>query len=209
MAAVELDELEAGDSPDEWAAAGFTVDHDGTCRVGSVRVRLTGEGRYLRAWSLRGIDHRTTEIDGLPTSASDRPSAEPETHPNGVLAIDHVVVLTPDVTRTAAALEAVGLDVRRTRDVDPAQYGFPAVQTFFRIGEPILELIGPHEPQGDGPIRIYGLAYTVADLDALPARYGNGLGRIKDAVQPGRRIATLRHKELGMSVATAFMTPAT
>jgi hypothetical protein len=33
------------------------------------------------------------------------------------------------------------------------------------------------------------------------------LGHIKDAVQPGRRIATLRHRDVGMSVATAFMTP--
>ena len=33
------------------------------------------------------------------------------------------------------------------------------------------------------------------------------LGKVKDAVQPGRRITTLRHKELDMSVATAFMSP--
>jgi hypothetical protein len=29
----------------------------------------------------------------------------------------------------------------------------------------------------------------------------------KDAVQPGRRIATLRTRELGLSVPIAFMTP--
>ena len=61
------------------------------------------------------------------------------------------------------------------------------------------------EPSGDGPAGFVGLAYTVADLDALPARYGEGLGRVKDAVQPGRRIATLRHRAFDMSVATAFM----
>jgi hypothetical protein len=48
---------------------------------------------------------------------------------------------------------------------------------------------------------------TVDDLDALGALLGEHLGDAKDAVQEGRRIATLRHKELGMSVATAFMTP--
>ena len=38
-----------------------------------------------------------------------------------------------------------------------------------------------------------------------PSSYGEHLGRIKDAVQPGRRIATLRHRDLGLSVAIAFM----
>jgi len=33
----------------------------------------------------------------------------------------------------------------------------------------------------------------------------DALGRIKDAVQPGRRIATLRHRGLELSVATAFI----
>ena len=46
----------------------------------------------------------------------------------------------------------------------------------------------------------------MADLDGLAGRCGDTLGSIKDAVQPGRRIATLRHKSFDMSVATAFMT---
>jgi hypothetical protein len=65
--------------------------------------------------------------------------------------------------------------------------------------------VGAAEPNGDGPAGFFGLAYTVADLDVLPALYEGALGRVKDAVQDGRRIATLRHKELDLSVATAFM----
>ena len=95
----------------------------------------------------------------------------------------------------------------RTRHVDPEQYGFEARQTFFRLGEVILELIGPNEPQGEGAAAFFGLAYTVDDIDTLPAFYGEHLGRVKDAVQPGRRITTLRHKDFGLSVATAFMSP--
>ena len=30
-------------------------------------------------------------------------------------------------------------------------------QVFFRLGEVILELVGPPEPAGDGPARFYGL----------------------------------------------------
>lgn len=205
--AVELDELVVGDEPAAWAGAGFAVDPDGVVRIGTVRVRLVGRegGKRIRSWSLRGIPADTAEVDGVPTARSDRPPCEPAEHPNGVLSIDHVVVLTPDMGRTTANLEALGIELRRTRDVDESQYGFPAQQQFFRVGEPILEVIGAAEPSGDGPATFFGLAYTVADLDALPDRYGPSLGRVKDAVQEGRRIATLRHKELDLSVATAFM----
>ena len=111
------------------------------------------------------------------------------------------------MARTKANLESLGIELRRQREIDASQYGFPALQCFFRIGEPILEVVGAAEPNGDGPAAFFGLAYTVADLDVLPAVYGPSLGRVKDAVQEGRRIATLRHKELDLSVATAFMTP--
>jgi hypothetical protein len=73
------------------------------------------------------------------------------------------------------------------------------------MGEVILELIGGEEPTGDGPAAFFGLAYTVRDIDVTQRLLGEHLPNVKDAVQPGRRIATLRHKELGLSVATAFM----
>jgi hypothetical protein len=207
--AVELDELVVGDEPEAWEAAGFAVDPDAIVRVGAVRIRLAGRdgGKRILSWALRGIDADTTSVDGLPTAVAPGAACDPGEHPNGVVAIDHVVALTPDTGRTVAAFAALGVDVRRTREVDESQYGFQALQTFFRLGEPILELLGPTEPSGDGPAGWFGLAYTVADLDALPERYGGALGRVKDAVQPGRRIATLRHKEFDISVATAFMSP--
>jgi hypothetical protein len=206
---VELDELVVGDEPEAWEAAGFSVDADGTSRVGQVRIRLVGraDGKRILSWTLRGAPADTASVDGLVTAVSERATCEPGEHPNGVLAIDHLVALTPDTARTIAALGSLGVEVRRSREVDESQYGFAAVQTFFHLGEPILELLGPAEPSGDGPAGFFGLAYTVEDIDALPSRYGEGLGRVKDAVQPGRRIATLRHKQYDMSVATAFMSP--
>ena len=42
-------------------------------------------------------------------------------------------------------------------------------QTFFRLGPVILELVGPPQPDGDGPARFWGIAFTVADLDATAA----------------------------------------
>jgi hypothetical protein len=205
--APELDELVVADPPESWEAAGFAVDGDGTCRVGAVRVRLVGRdaGKRIVGWSLRGLPDGTDAIDGLPTTVSDRPVPPPAEHPNGATVLDHVVVLTPDTERTVTALGSLGIELRRTREVPAEQYGFEAAQSFFRIGEPILELLGPLTPSGDGPAGFFGLAWTVSDLDALAEQLGPALGRIKDAVQPGRRIATLRHKDVGMSVATAFM----
>jgi hypothetical protein len=96
--------------------------------------------------------------------------------------------------------------VRRTPHTD--QYGAPVRQVFFRGGETIVEMIGPDEAPADDdrPAHFYGLAFTVADLDAVARLLGNGLGRIKDAVQPGRRIATLRHERYDLSVPIALMT---
>ena len=84
-------------------------------------------------------------------------------------------------------------------------------QAFFRIGEPILEVV--QAPEGtsvarnpDGPARLWGLAFLVADMDATASALGGLLGTPRDAVQPGRKIATLR-PEAGLGPAIAFMTP--
>jgi hypothetical protein len=210
MSAVTIASIDIADPPEAWQAAGFTVDGDGRCVVGHVSLRLVGrdgDRKRIQSWSLRGAPHGTESVDGLPTTTSDEDMPALVTHANGVEVIDHLVIMSPDVDRTVAALNAVGLPTLRTRHVDAEQYGFEARQTFFRLGEVVLELIGPNEPQGDGPAAFFGLAYTVTDIDALPAFYGEHLGRVKDAVQPGRRITTLRNKELGISVATAFMSP--
>jgi hypothetical protein len=206
---VTIDEILVGDEPDAWRAAGFTVDDDATCRIGAVRVRLMGRdgGKRILGWSLRGApDARLADgrLDGLPTAASTSAAATPAEHPNGATHIDHVVLLSPDLPRTTAALDAIGLSPRGERETDT--YGAPMRQIFFRLGEVILELVGGTQP-GEGDPGFFGLAITVADLDAASTLLGEHLGAAKDAVQEGRRIATLRHRELGMSVATALMSP--
>jgi hypothetical protein len=131
-------------------------------------------------------------------------------HPNGTTSIDHLVVSTPDDARTIAGLEALGFEVRRVRE--DARPGLR--QTFLRAGEVVIELVtatttatataaGPDR----GLARFYGIACTVADLEACAALLGDALGPIGDAVQPGRRIATLRGKAIGLAVPIAFMSP--
>ncbi|MEX2293681.1 MAG: hypothetical protein WD691_07805 [Acidimicrobiales bacterium] len=206
---VTIDEILVGDPPEAWAAAGFAVDDDGTCRIGAVRVRLAGRegGKRILGWSLREAPQARLadgRLDGLPTAASTTEPATNASHPNGALHIDHVVLLSPNLPRTARAIEALGVEQRGERETDT--YGAPMRQIFFRLGEVILELVGGTEP-GEGEAGFFGLAITVSDLDAAATLLGDHLGHAKDAVQDGRRIATLRHRDLGMSVATALMSP--
>lgn len=207
---VTIDEILVGDPREAWEAAGFTVDDDGTCRIGHVRVRLVGRdgGKRILGWSLRDVPPARVadgRLDGLPTAASEADPPEPAVHPNGSTGIDHVVLFSPDVDRTIRALERIGLQPLRERATDT--YGAPMRQVFFRAGEVILELVGKADDVGEGDAGFFGLAITVADIDATAALLGPHLGNVKDAVQEGRRIATLRHRELDMSVATAFMSP--
>ena len=201
-----VESITVADPPEAWAEAGFTVD-GGCCRVGTIDVHLAGReaGRGLTGLRIRGLEEPGP--DGLAFEAAlpgDPPPAA-ATHRNGVVRIDHVVAFTPDRARTAAALESAGLDLRRMRDEPtPAGGGF---QAFFRLGEAILEVIENRKPKDpDGPARLWGLAFVVDDLDRTKAALGDRLSDPREAVQPGRRIATLR-REAGLSFGCAFMTP--
>lgn len=192
--------LEIADDAGAWRAAGFTVGDDGTCVIGSVLVRIVDGSEGVRAWSFAALDEPVPAIDGIPTTRFDDRPPPPVVHPNGATSIDHVVVATPDSARTVRAIEAVGLPAKRTRDI-----GRGMQQVFFRAGEVIVELVGPVEATGDGPAGFYGVALNVADLDATKAALGDALTAPKDAVQPGRRIATLKTRDLGIATAIAFM----
>jgi hypothetical protein len=206
-----LDELTIADSPEAWRACGFEVAGD-TCVVGDTRIRLAGDGpgRGLTGWSLRGISKKAG-LDGLPTTRSDRPPpGERHEHPNGVTALDHVVAITPVLDRTVAALQAAGLDLRRIRE-EPTPAGAPR-QGFFRLGEElVLEVVQEPEEaieQAGGPDRpafFWGLAFVAPDLGATVASLGDRVGEIRDAVQPGRRIATLR-RSAGLGLPVALLT---
>lgn len=206
---VTVDELRVGDSPEAWAWLGFEVDGD-ACVVGDVRIRLAGTnaGKGLIGWSLR--DFAGDELDGLPTTRSDRPPpTEAPEHPNGIAALDHVVAISPDLDRTVAALQAAGLDLRRIRE-EPTPAGAPR-QAFFRLGAVILEVVQAPEEAiertgGDRPAFFWGLALVAPDLDATVAGLGDRVSEIRPAVQPGRRIATLR-RAAGLTVPVALITP--
>jgi hypothetical protein len=208
MPPTTIDELTLADDPGNWAALGFDVG-DARCQIGAVRLHFTGPqpGVGIAAWSLREIT--STQLDGLPTTISEAPlpPAAP-VHPNGVSAIDHVVAASPELDRSVAALQAAGLDLRRVRE-EPTPAGAPR-QAFFRLGGEILELIQEPEQvieRAGGhahPARFWGLALQVEDLDSTVERLGEHASPARAAVQPGRRIATVR-RSAGLAVPLALM----
>ncbi len=204
---VSVDDLEVADPADAWTRAGFSVDSDAVCRIGGVRVRLVGRDTHtgIVGWSLGGLssDGPLDDLDGIPTTRSTAVIAAPASHANGVTAIDHVVLLSPHLGRTVESLAAVGVEPRRERDAELG--GRPMRQIFFRLGEVIIEAVGAPVTASDGPATLWGITYVVADIDATTSFFGDRTSPVKDAVQPGRRITTLRHQELGMSVRSAMI----
>ena len=106
-------------------------------------------------------------------------------------------------------VRGAGFELRRERE-GPTPGGSQR-QSFFRMGEVILEVI--QAPPGtriaddpEGPARLWGISFLVEGLEQAAASLGDLLGEPRAAVQPGRRIATVR-KEAGLGPAIAFMTP--
>jgi hypothetical protein len=207
LPAPTIDELTVADEPERWAALGFDVAGE-RCQIGTVGLRfVSAPVRGIAGWSLR--DAASDQLDGLPTTISERATPAPAaTHPNGIAAIDHVVAFSPDLERSVAALQAAGLDLRRIRE-QPTPAGAPR-QAFFRLGNEILEVV--QEPAeaiaragGAGhPARFWGLALVAEDLDATVARMAPHVSEIRPAVQPGRRIASVR-RAAGLAVPLALM----
>jgi hypothetical protein len=182
-----------------WADAGFWVAAE-ACVAGDVRIGFAAGAGGILDWALTEVDGH--EIDGLATRAGEQQAAADVTHPNGVVEIDHLVVLTPSLERTIAAFEAIGVELRRIREGETGMG--PYRQAFFRLGRPVLEVVEAADMEPETPARFWGITFSVADIDAAAELLGERIGRVKDAVQPGRRIATVR-REAGLGVAVALI----
>jgi len=206
-----IDEIEIADAPARWAGLGFRTDGE-RCEIGGVAVRLSGAGTGgetgVAGWSLR--DLLSEDLDGLPTRLSSEPARPPAlAHPNGVVAIDHVVAVSPSFERSVAALRAAGLDLRRVRE-EPTPAGAPR-QAFFRLGREILELVAEPEEAAarhggtQRPAFFWGLAMLVDDIDATVQAMAPHARPPRPAVQPGRRISTL-DRSAGLAFPLALIT---
>ena len=204
MSSPTIAELVVGADRECWRSAGFTVGPDDTVVIGTVTIRIDGNAGAAPAinqWALRG--DAPADIDGLATVASTRDPPDAPSHPNRIVGIDHLVVLTPDLDRTIDALAAAGIELRRIRE-GPAGDGREVRQAFFRMAEVILEVVATGRGD-DAPARFWGVTFLSDDLDATLAFLGpDQVSEPRSAVQPGRRIATVRDS-VGLGLPVAVM----
>jgi hypothetical protein len=107
--------------------------------------------------------------------------------------LDHVVLLVPDLEEAAAVMGDIGHTPRLRMDVK----GRPTA--FFRVG-PVLEVI-------QSPVRapaLFGLALVTDEALEVVALRWRAMGLTvtdpRPAIQPGRRIFTVKETEAGLAV---------
>jgi hypothetical protein len=196
--------LVVGGPVEPWQHLGLTVVDGFVPLFGTgIRIDPSADPGIVR-WALSGLaDDAPAEIDGLVTDAVDPIPPVLVEHANGAIGLDHVVVTTNELERTCAAIEAsTGSPLRRVREAGEIRQGFHRLGGGGLIVE-VVERAGLPE----APAWFWGLVVNVEDLDAAAEHIGpDGIGAVTSAVQPGRKIATVR-AELGLGVPVALMTP--
>jgi hypothetical protein len=194
--------LRVGGDPLKWQRIGCEVTLDGRIPMLFCSLMIASDAPLgLAAWGISGIDPEISEIDGIATFSVDPLEPVLCQHPNGGTELDHVVVMTNSLDRTCGAITAAtGAPLKRIRDLGSMRQGF------HRIGRGGLIVEVVERPEiTESAAALWGVVINVADLDHAVAMIGPDLiGAPKDAVQPGRRIATVR-TEAGLGTAVALM----
>lgn len=138
-------------------------------------------------------------IDGVALSACAPDVAQGDPARLGAFAVDHLVMMTDSLERTSAEVARVtGQPLKRIREAPGG-----VRQGFHRLGPGgvIVEIV---ERADVTTPALWGFVLTVRDLDAAIAGADGLIGEARDAVQPGRRIATVR-SAAGLGVPVALL----
>lgn len=217
----QLHSISISDPVSGWESLGFTVEGDSDASARVVRLGQTAliitepevetQSRGILGWNVDGIDSHIEGISTIPhdttSHAHELSPTTSQPHPNNIDRIDHIVIRTGDMQRTIKQFQSAGLEPRRGRET--TSYGSPMLQTFFWLGDVILELVGPAdgEPTTDEAPTFFGIALVSTDLDDTAATLGDLLGTPRPAVQENRLIAGLRTKSVDVSVPIVVMSP--
>ena len=185
--------------------------------LGDVRLNIDESlPAGLHHLDLIGCPTRTSHIAGLPVVHVDDaqvvdtqlfdtavPSNASPQFALHIVGVDHVVVLADDVRATCSEIEQQsGAPLKRVKESDRG------VQGFHRWGSVILEVVERRlvAPTDSATTASYwGLVVVVDQIDEVAAHLGpDVIGAPKPAVQPGRRIATVR-SGAGLGVPLALM----
>ncbi|MBL8556858.1 MAG: VOC family protein, partial [Phenylobacterium sp.] len=178
-----------------WLAAFAVDDVAATTKLFERRglsVEPMGEFTRIHAAGLRFVLWPQRERAASPATSGEAAA---------VGALDHVVVQTPNADRAVGLYGAkFGLDLRLDRE--NAQWG--ARQLFFRCGAAVFEVgASLKHPPSDAPDKFGGLAWRVADPEALHARLageGFNVSDLRTGRKPGTRVFTVRAAPEGMTL---------
>ena len=203
-----LKRLVIGDDPDAWRTAGFSVIGNEIV-FGKVTVELAGTSgaRGVLGWRIDGVASDVAGIRTVP-SAGEVVSPAPRSgldNTNAIFAIDHVVVETGDLDQTVRDFVEVGMSERRRGQIT-TPHGERG-QSFLWAGRVIIEIVGPIEARSDQRVGIWGLALVSANLQTTSHVLAENISEPRDAIQPGRKIATVNHRALDISVPIVVMSP--
>lgn len=189
-----LEVIEIGAESDAWRACGFALGDNGVFAAGPVVVRLTDEQRPVRL-------RLSNPVAGLERCAAAGPPQQTP-HPNGVFAVDHVVIATRDPDTLTSALTDAGAELRGIRQAMAG--GVEIEQRFLPLPGGLIELVAsPAAPES--PV-IWGITFACADPDQVAAHWPVQVSPPHDAIQPGRRIATIG-KNAGLGARVALISP--
>ena len=194
-------QLFIGGAPSPWGLAGLSPQ-------GSPVGSLASASNATLVWPSEELPSGALEIafDGVQSGADldGIECAEFISTPDGLESsdslIDHVVVMTNNLERTCEAVtEVTGCPLKRVREVGETRQGF------HRVGEGgvILEVV---ERADVSRTSLWGLVIATPSFDDLVQAAGDLVSEPKDAVQPGRRISTVKAKA-GLGIPVALMTP--
>jgi hypothetical protein len=194
---VRLASVVIGGAADTWTSFGFTVASGGLIAFANGAIEFEPGAPGALALRIDGIADLAGAVDGVPLRPG---SVVPATdHANGCFELDHVVIVTPSIEHTSAALdEVLGLPQRRVRETETVR------QAFHRFDERgcIIELV--ETVRAERPT-LWGLVVNTTDLDGFVGHAGPDLvGDPKPAVQRGRRIVTVRGAA-GLGIPLAVM----
>ena len=208
---MHLKSLKISTSSASWNSAGFHITEVkskiSACVLNDVLLEFDNEPSEQGIYAI-GTENIDGDIDGLKffiESTEVKETHLDSRHPNFVTRIDHLVVTTSDCDRTTKAFEEAGIEVRRVRNFSLGATGMR--QTFFWLGDVILELVGPEVKSDDELTKIWGLALISEEIEKTVDFLGDFATPLKPAVQPGRLITTIKTKVLGIDDALAIMTP--
>ena len=195
-------ELHVGDDPSAWERLGFCINENRSL-IGRTEVVFSDGPKGIHSWVLR--NSMPSQFGPIPTTFTENPVPNPSiAHPNGSIGFHHVVLMVPAFDIGKTALSNAGVQVEQGRPFGSTEKAM--LRSAPKMGDIELELIGPESEDRSRHWQLWGLVIAVDDIDETADFLGDLIGQVKPAVQPSRRIATVK-KEAELGVAVAFLGP--